>query len=175
MKLLFQMIKSMNTVCFVCKLQHFLKNTLFQYITASTNINFCTYKFLFCSENWVRRRRKKHTRKKDIYVVIYAKHKIFVDKMFNIFVRHSQYNVSLPYLTKIRKAMRQLTTILKVSCKLKQATLNMFFFSLIVFKISKVTYKCSASSNLFLFMFLFIYFFSIFSLDVHQEHAISDL
>lgn len=100
MKLLFQMIKSMNTVCFVCKLQHFLKNTLFQYITASTNINFCTYKFLFCSENWVRRRRKKYTRKKDIYVVIYAKHKIFVDKMFNIFVRHSQYNVSLPYLTK---------------------------------------------------------------------------
>lgn len=128
MKLLFQMIKSMNTVCFVCKLQHFLKNTLFQYITASTNINFCTYKFLFCSENWVRRRRKKNTRKKDIYVVIYAKHKIFVDKMFNIFVRHSQYNVSLPYLTKIRKAMRQLTTILKVSCKLKQVTLNMFFF-----------------------------------------------
>lgn len=32
---------------------------------------------------------KKNTRKKDIYVVIYAKHKIFVDKMFNIFVRHS--------------------------------------------------------------------------------------
>lgn len=59
MKLVFQMIKSMNTVCFVCKLQHFLKNTLFQYITASTNINFCTYKFLFCCENWVRRRRKK--------------------------------------------------------------------------------------------------------------------
>lgn len=27
MKLLFQMIKSMNTVCFVCKLQHFLKKT----------------------------------------------------------------------------------------------------------------------------------------------------
>lgn len=129
MKLLFQMIKSIFTVCFVCKLQHFLKkNTLFQYITASTNINFCTYKFLFCCENWVRRRRKKDTRKKDIYVVIYAKHKIFVDKMFNIFVRHSQYNVSLPFLTKIRKAMRQLTTILKVSCKLKQATLNVFFF-----------------------------------------------
>lgn len=121
---------------------------------------------------------KKNTRKKDIYVVIYAKRKIFVDKMFNIFVRHSQYNVSLPYLTKIRKAMRQLTTILKVSCKLKQATLNLFFFSLIVFKISKVTYKCqqsSASSNLFLFMFLFNYFFSIFSFDVHQEHPISDL
>lgn len=155
------MIKS--TVCFVCKSQRFLKKnpTFFQYITASTNINFCTYKFLFRSENWVRTRREKNTRKKDIYVVIYAKHKIFVDKMFNIFLRHSQYNVSLPYLTKIRKAMRlsQLTTILKVSCKLKQATLNMFFFSLIVFKISKVTYKCpksSASSNLFLFMFLFI-------------------
>lgn len=91
MKLVFQMIKSMNTVCFVCKSQHFLKKkpTFFQYITASTNINFCTYKFLFRSENWVRTRREKNTRKKDIYVVIYAKHKIFVDKMFNIFVRHS--------------------------------------------------------------------------------------
>lgn len=65
------------------------KTTFFQYITASTNINFCTYKFLFRSENWVRTRREKNTRKKDIYVVIYAKHKIFVDKMFNIFLRHS--------------------------------------------------------------------------------------
>lgn len=91
MKLLFQMIKSMNTVCFVCKLQHILKKNphyfsilLLLQILISVHINSFSVVKIGSEEG-----EKKNTRKKDIYVVIYAKHKIFVDKMFNIFVRHS--------------------------------------------------------------------------------------
>lgn len=90
MKLLFQMIKSMNTVCFVCKLQHFFEKThyfsilLLLQILISVHINSFSVVKIGSEEG-----EKKNTRKKDIYVVIYAKHKIFVDKMFNIFVRHS--------------------------------------------------------------------------------------
>lgn len=92
MKLVFQMIKSMNTVCFVCKLQHFLKKKtphsfsilLLLQILISVHMNSFSVVKIGSEEG-----EKKNTRKKDIYVVIYAKHKIFVDKMFNIFVRHS--------------------------------------------------------------------------------------
>lgn len=82
--------------------------------------------------------------------------------MFNIFVRHSQYNVSLPYLTKIRKAMRQLTTILKVSCKLKQATLNMFFFLWSFLKYQKLLINAKKVLHLQIFFYSCFYLFIFF-------------